>query len=216
MSFAEELRNEVAIALRKLDEVPVVEPGVEPKAGVIDLLKIALKNEIEASEIAAFWMHSTPELDAKLGLARQCGDEAEHYKLIEKRLQDLGFQLSGFSPLAGGYSPLFQWLKTLDTTVERMAAGPFAREAIAVKRNNQFLAFLEAVGDTASATIYRDQVNPDEEWHHNFGVAMLHKYATMPELQERARRAAHRTLEMADELREAAVARTGVCAIPGC
>lgn len=216
MSFAEELRNEVAIALRKLDELPVVEPGVEPKVGVTDLLKIALKNEIEASEIAAYWMHSTPELDAKLGLARQCGDEAKHYKLIEKRLQDLGFQLSGFSPLAGGYSPLFQWLKTLDTTVERMAAGPFAREAIAVKRNNQFLAFLEAVGDTASAAIYRDQVNPDEEWHHNFGVAMLHKYATTPELQERARRAAHRTLEMADELREAAIARTGACAIPGC
>ncbi len=216
MSFTEELKQEVWDALRKLDEVPVVEPGTDAKAGIVDLLKIALKNEIEASEIAAFWMPTTPELDAKLGLARQCGDEAKHYKLIEKRLQDLGFEFRGYSPLAGGYSPLYQWLRTLESTVERMAAGPFAREAIAVKRNAQFLAYLEATGDKPSAAIYREHIQPDEEWHHNLGLAMIHKYATTPELQQKARRAALRTLGLADELREAAIARTGTCAIPGC
>lgn len=59
-------------------------------------------------------------------------------------------------------------------------------------------------------------MQPDEEWHHNFGLAMLHKYATTLELQEKARQAALRTLELADGLREAAIARTGTCAIPGC
>ena len=216
MPFADDLQKEVFEALHKLDEVPVIEPGSQLQAGTIELLKMALKNEIEASEIAALWMHSTPEVDAKLGLARQCGDEAKHYKLLEKRLQDLGFAVAGFSPIAAGYSPLFEWLKTLETTVERMAAGPFAREAIAVKRNRQFEQFLEAAGDKATAAVYREQVNPDEEWHHHFGVAMLHKYATTPELQAQARSAALHTLEMADELREAAIARTGACAIPGC
>jgi hypothetical protein len=216
MSFIDKLNDEVSQALAKLDEIPLLEEGVEPQARVINLLKIALKNEIEASEIAAFWMPTTPELDAKLGLARQCGDEAKHYRLIEKRLSELGFETGGFSPLTAGYSPMFEWLKTLGTTVERMAAGPFTREAIAVKRNAQFLKLLEASGDTASAAIYREQIQPDEEWHHNFGRSVLIKYAITPELQEKARRAALHTLKIADELREAAIKIMGTCAIPGC
>ena len=216
MSFIDELNNEVSQALAKLEEIPLLEEGVEPQARVINLLKIALKNEVEASEIAAFWMHTTPELDAKLGLARQCGDEAKHYRLIEKRLSELGFEIGGFSPLTAGYSPMFEWLKTLETTVERMAAGPFAREAIAVKRNTQFLKLLEASGDAASAAIYRDHIQPDEEWHHNFGRSILIKYAITPELQEKARRATLHTLKIADELREVAIKIMGTPAIPGC
>src|SRR5207253_8037725 len=115
-----------------------------------------------------------------------------------------------------GYSPMFQWLKTLETTVERMAAGPFTREAIAVKRNAQFVKLLEASGDSDSAAFYREQVQPDEEWHHNFGRRILIKYATTPELQDKARRAALHTLKIADELREAAIKNMGTCAIPGC
>jgi hypothetical protein len=216
MLFIDQLKNDVAQELRKLDELPVINPGTEFKVGVIDLLKMALKNEIEASELAALWLPTTSEIEAKLGLARQCGDEAKHYRLIEKRLLELGAQLDNFSPLAAGYSPLFQWLSTLPTTIERIAAGPFAREAIAIKRNAQFIALLTAMGDNESAALYQDQIQPDEEWHHNFGVVMLQKYAVTPEQQEQARNAALRTLALADELREAAMAKTGACAIPGC
>ncbi len=214
--FVDNLKAEVDQALKKLDEIPVVEPGTDHKAGVIELLKMALKNEIEASQIAALWMPTTPELDCKLGLARQCGDEAKHYRLLEKRLNELGFSTSKFSPVASGYSPLYEYLTTLETTAERMAAGPFAREAIAVKRNEQFAAYLKGAGDNASAAIYYETVNPDEEWHHRLGYDMLKKYAATPESQEKARRAALKTLELADELRDAAIARTGKTAIPGC
>jgi uncharacterized ferritin-like protein (DUF455 family) len=216
MNYIEELSNEVGNMLKKLDEMPLVESGDDPKAKAVNLLKAALKNEMEASEIAAYWMHTAPETDIKLGLARQCGDEAKHYRLIEKRLVELGADLAGFSPLAAGYSPLFQWLKTLDGTVERIAAGPFAREAIAIKRNAQFIALLEAIGDAKSAAIYRDQIQPDEEWHHNFGFEMLKKYAVTPELQDAAQTAAMHTMKTADEMREAAIAKFGTCAIPGC
>ncbi len=66
-----------------------------PALGVAQLLKLALRNELEASELAAFWMVSTPELDARLALARQCGDEAKHYRWIEERLGALGVDLVG-------------------------------------------------------------------------------------------------------------------------
>lgn len=216
MNFVAELHAEIAQALSKLDEIPVLPADMDARAATIDLLKIALKNEIEASEIAAQWLCATPEIDAKLGLARQCGDEAKHYRLIAARLNALGFDTSGFSPLAAGYSPLFNWLKTLASTVERMAAGPFVREAIAIKRNTQFIAALDQLGDRESAALYRDQIQPDEQWHHDFGRAMLEKYATTPELRTRARDAALRTLALADELRQAAIIKTGHCAIPGC
>ncbi len=216
MGFIEGLYQEVAQALRKLEEIPVLETGISPKVGVVELLKMALKNEMEASQLAALWMTSTSEIDIKLGLARQCGDEAKHYRLIEKRLIELGENLDGFSPLAMGYSPLYQWLITLESSIERVAAGPFAREAIAIKRNAQLIAVLEAMGDQLSADLYRNQIQPDEDWHHNFGLSMLRKYAVTSELQEKASLATIRTIELADELRSAAMAKSGACVIPGC
>src|SRR4051812_35874774 len=55
------------------------------------LLTLALKNELEATECAAAWLASTParepgSVDVKLAFARQAGDEAKHYRLIQKRL----------------------------------------------------------------------------------------------------------------------------------
>src|SRR3954452_21144244 len=95
------------------------EPG--PGLTVSTLLKLALKNEIEASEIAALWMHSAPELDVKLALARQAGDEAKHYRLVEERLAALDVPVGSVDPLAEGYTPLFQYLAGLDSTIERVA-----------------------------------------------------------------------------------------------
>ncbi|MGH7949858.1 MAG: hypothetical protein ACREQF_11570 [Candidatus Binataceae bacterium] len=82
-------------------ETLVAESGADlsPKK----LLRIALKNEIEASEIAALWMPLAADAQLKLALARQSGDEAKHYRLIEGRLQELGDGLEGFDPLGGGY-----------------------------------------------------------------------------------------------------------------
>src|SRR5262249_60592933 len=70
-----------------------------------NLLKIALKNELEATELAARWLVSTDDVEIKLALARQAGDEAKHYRLIATHLQELGVDLSNFAPLAQGYGP---------------------------------------------------------------------------------------------------------------
>ena len=72
------------------------------------------------------------------------------------------------------------------------------------------------MGDQLSADLYRNQIQPDEDWHHNFGLSMLRKYAVTSELQEKASLATMRTLELADELRSAAMAKSGACVIPGC
>jgi len=180
------------------------------------LLRLALRNELEASELAAAWMTDTPELDAKLALARQCGDEAKHYRWIEDRLHALGDSLEGFDPAAPEPSPLLGYLRGLRGTVERAAAGQFTREAIAVVRNDVFADFCEESGDLETATLYRERIQPDETHHHELGRRLLLRYATTPEAQAAARAAAARTLEGAEEIQELARLRAGVSRAPGC
>ena len=62
-------------------------------------------------------------------------------------MRELGDNLAGFNPLAAGYSPMFQYLKGLATDVERVAAGQFTREAIAMVKNRQFIELCERAGD---------------------------------------------------------------------
>src|SRR5829696_1394253 len=151
-AFVVELDRTNREALERLGAAATAgEPA--PGLNVAALLKLALKNEIEASEIAASWMGSSPELDVKLALARQAGDEAKHYRLIEERLAALGVPAGSVDPLAEGYTPLFGYLAGLESTVERVAAGQFTREAIACIRNQAFVDYCESQGDAETARL---------------------------------------------------------------
>jgi 1,2-phenylacetyl-CoA epoxidase catalytic subunit len=215
-AFVRELDRRLQELLRRLEPEATLKPEVEGDLNVVNLLKVALKNEIEATESAARWLATTPELDVKLALARQVGDEAKHYRLIAERLRELGFDASAFDPLARGYGPLFLYLDGLGTTVERVAAGQFTREAIAMVKNRQFIEFCEAAGDAGTARLYREVIEPDERHHHELGRRLLLRYATTPAAQEAARRAATRTIELAEELQGAALRTAGIHHAPGC
>src|SRR3989304_9868267 len=101
-AFVRELDARNQELVRGLVPEAALKPEVEGDLTVANLLKVALKNEIEASESAARWMVTTPELDVKLALARQVGDEAKHYRLIADRPRELGFGARGVDPLGGG------------------------------------------------------------------------------------------------------------------
>jgi uncharacterized ferritin-like protein (DUF455 family) len=202
--------------LRQLAPDDTLRPEVEGDLTVLNLLKVALKNEIEATEIAARWLCTTEDVAVKLAFARQVGDEAKHYRMIADRLQALGFDAAGFDPLAKGYGPLFTYLTTLESTVERVAAGQFTREAIAVVKNRQFIEFCEHAGDRETATMYRDVIEPDERYHHELGRSLLLRLAVTPEAQAVASVAARRTLALAEELQRAALTTAGIHHAPGC
>jgi rubrerythrin len=180
------------------------------------LLRVALKNELEASEVAAVWMGTTSELDVKLAFARQVGDEAKHYRLISERLQALGLDTSRIDPREGGYSSLFEYLRQLQSTVARIAAGQFTREGIALVRNQCFIEYAESLGDKDTAALYRDLIQEDERHHHKLGRQLLACYATTHDEQQVARQAARRTLELAEEIQEMARIKAGISRAPGC
>jgi hypothetical protein len=216
IAFVKELGVLNEQVLQGLDNLELVQSESDNRLEMVHLLKIALKNELEASELAALWMTLTPEVDVKLGFARQAGDEAKHYCLIEKRLREMGVDLSDFNPLAAGYSKMFEYLKSLPDTVSRLASGQFTREGIALKRNEQFIRFCEMQGDQETAKLYREIIQPDEQYHHLLGKSMLEKYAIDPDRQERSRVASLHTLQIAEELRGIAEKKLGVRQIPGC
>jgi bacterioferritin (cytochrome b1) len=211
--FVAGLVEEMKRLFDQLGEHETLEAESSGRVEVITLLKLALASELEASELAGSWMASIPEIDATGVLAAQCGDEMRHYELISRRLAELGEDLSGFDPLAEGHSPLYQYMRGLRTTVERMAAGPFASEAIAEVRNRQFIAFCESVGDRGTARLYREVIQPEEVHHHHLGRKILERYATTPELQELVAHATRNTLAIADELRTLSEKTTGLFAL---
>lgn len=212
--FVASLVEEMDRLFARLGETDTLEAESDGEVDVVTLLRLALKSELEASELAGFWMPTTPEVDGKMVLALQCGDEMKHYGLISRRLAELGEDLSAFDPLADGHSPLYQYMRGLRTTVERIAAGPFANEAIAQIRNTQFVNFCRSVGDEGTARLYEEVIQPEEAHHHLLGREYLENHLTTPELQELAAEAVRNTLAIADELRNLTAKTTGLLSIP--
>jgi hypothetical protein len=212
--FVASLVAEMDRVFAELGENDTLTTETSGSVDVVTLLRLALKSEMEASELAAIWLPSTPELDARLCLALQCGDEMKHYAAIRDRLLELGCDVGALDHPGEGRSPLYHYLRGLSTTVERIAAGPFASEAIAQVRNAQFVRHCRAVGDVRTAELYEGLIQPEEAHHHHLGRQVLETYATTPELQELAMAATRNTLAIADELSNLAARSTGTHHIP--
>src|SRR3989442_8076669 len=215
LSELEELKNERLRAMTTAGAASLGSGGAGSgeAGGQVRLLQIALANEISVSELAAAWMPSTPEVDIKIALARQAGDEARHFQLVEDRLRSLGFDVASFTP--PGPNPLFDYLKSLSTSVERVAAGLFTLESIAYNVNENFMRLCEERGDRETVRIYRDFIQPDEVAHQRLGTALLRAHATTPELRAKARQAGLKTMEIASSQRAAAAARICTACFPG-
>ncbi len=212
--FVQELQKQTQPLFAKLAPREASALDVQTSPDVIQLLRIALANEISVSELAAAWMPLTPEWDVKIALAQQAGDEAKHFKLIESRLIQLGIDLETFKMPAG--NPLFDYLRGLASTVERIAAGQLTLEAIAYDVNERFMKYAEAAGDEKTLQLYRNLIQPEELFHQQLGKQLLEKYAITPEAQRQAREAAIKTLEMAAESRSLVAAKIGTACFPGC
>ena len=215
-AFVDEMQQYVADRLASLDLLKDEEPGAADRQEVIRRLKVALKNELEAAELAAVWIPSTPEIDVKLALARQAGDEARHYHLIETHLEAMGVSLAGFEPAAEGYGPMYNLLRGFDSTVERLAGAHFTREALALKKNDQFIEFCERAGAQETADLYRKHIQPDEGWHVDIGHRFLQRYASSEEDQGKARRAVEAVLDLAVKVQRKQFQELKLSHAPGC
>jgi uncharacterized ferritin-like protein (DUF455 family) len=188
--------------------------SIDGAADASTLLQVALANEINVSELAAWWMPTTRELDVKLAFARQAGDEAGHFMLVSERLAALDFDATSFTPAAA--TPMFEFLRGLETTVERVAAGLYTLESIAYGVNETFMALCAQRGDLETVRIYREYIQPDERAHQELGQRLLAKYAADPETQRKARDTVGTLLDIATAARKQAANKLGTACFPGC
>ena len=129
---------------------------------------LALKNELEATECAAGGFGTTREIDVKLALARQAGDEAKHYRLIEKRLAELGVDASAYESRAAVAAPAVPGVARDDGRARRRRAVHARGARRRAKRGVRAL-LRGPRATTPTAALYRDVIQPDERHHHELG-----------------------------------------------
>ncbi len=219
--FVNELKAHVDAHLAGLSETETLTFETRGSLEIPVLLRAALRNEMEATLVAANWLasvadHTPHTTSMRLALARQVGDESRHYTLVAARLRQLDVDVGEDDVLKEpARSPLTAWLLGLVDPVERMAAGPFAREALACVKNQQFIRLCRARGDVHTAALYERTILPDELHHHALGDRFLRRHCTTEAAQAAARAAVEKTLTLADEMAHRARERGAVRA-PGC
>ncbi len=176
---------------------------------VPDMLRLESKLVIEAIESAAIWIVDTESLEMKILLAVQCGAHARHYLGLQDRLSILGLAPGSYDPRHGGYSKLFAFLRSLQTSEERAAAGLLTLGGASVARLGALAAFCEEKGDADTRDFLRGELIPDEQHRVDEGRDKLVLLATAEDSQARARRAIYKTVELLGELHEpGAIRRT--------
>ena len=138
----------------------------------------------------------------KLSLAEQCGDSARQCRRLSERLVALG--VAGYDPRDGGYSKLFAFLRSLQTT-----GGALVRR-IRDRQGAVDGAPGRAAPPSASSKGDDESAQPAGCRHPvarsaattSMGKQMLIAAVATEESQARARRAAYRTLELAGETAE--------------
>jgi hypothetical protein len=174
---------------------------------VADALKLELRGVVEAVEVAALWLPDSEQLTMKVALASRCGDCARHFQLVADRLAALGVAPDSFDPRHGGYSKLFAFFRSLQTTEERTAAGFVTLGALTLTRFEAVASFCQDKGDPETAALYRGPLSEDERRHVDAGRHLLISVAETEESQARARRSTYRTVEVVGEVQDPALLR---------
>lgn len=168
------------------------------KLEVIDFLRLAMKDSIEAAEVAALWFVDCDDLGMKIGFAEQCGDAARHLHWLGDRIAALGAE--PFDPRKGGYSRFFGFLRSLQTPEERASAGEVTLRTFNLGRLAIFAELCRERGDTETAELFDARIADDERRVFETGWQALIANAPNEECQARARRAAYRIVELSADV----------------
>jgi bacterioferritin (cytochrome b1) len=169
---------------------------------VSDLLRLEAKFAIESIESCAIWIADCESLELKIALSAQCGVHARHFERLQERLSNLGLAPGSYDPRQGGYSKLFAFLRSLQTSEERVAAGLLTLGGAAVARLAALIAVCQDKGDAESAELLQAGLLPDEQHRVDEGRDRLTLLTGGEDSQARARRAIYKTVELLGELYE--------------
>lgn len=158
---------------------------------VIEWLSFQTYYEYQAIMFISQWLQTTPETDALVLLCQQIEDEANHFNWLNQHLEQMGAQLSEWTPLP----EIVDWVETfygsLPDTISRLAAHNLAGESGACRSFDSIVPFLP---EDLQKTMRR--IIPDEHFHLKLGRRILSKYCITDEQKAQARRYALEVAEL--------------------
>lgn len=149
------------------------------------VMKSRLYNELRATDLFGSWLATTPELEVKAMMATSAHEEMTHAELLAERIRGLGHEPFDYRPLPA-QTAMFNALAGLTDTCQRLAGFSLAGETVATHLTLMSLA-APSVPDWIKEPYRR--ITEDEERHGSAPQALLERYATTDESQDRARRA---------------------------
>ncbi len=149
------------------------------------VMKSRLYNELRATDLFGSWLATTPEFEVKAMMATSAHEEMTHADLLAERIRGLGHEPFDYRPLPA-QTAMFNALGGLTDTCQRLAGFSLAGETVATHLTLMSLA-APSVPDWIKAPYKR--ITEDEERHGSAPQALLERYATTDESQDRARRA---------------------------
>jgi hypothetical protein len=205
-SYVSELESKHLDSFRRVVAAYTVTLAQE-NFSVADVLKLEMRGVVEAIEVAALWLPDSDDLSMKIALATRAGDCARHFQLLGERLEAIGVSPTSFDARHGGYSKLFAFFRSLQTTEERAAAGFLTLGGLNLTRFEALAQWSHEHGDADTAALYRTRLIEDEQRHLDAGRGLLVGVAESEESQARARRATYRTVEVVSELQDPGLLR---------
>ena len=157
----------------------------------IHALQVRWFNELRGIDIIGRFIGRVPDLTLKVLVGRQVGDEAKHAKVCRRRIEDLGGNVHDYRPTAEQLE-FGDYLDTLVYPEEFFAAQQFTVETQSLKRNERALECF----DDVTATMFREDINPDERFHVALGHLGLKTFARTATAQQRAKNAARRVRDI--------------------
>ncbi|MES2997778.1 MAG: hypothetical protein V4700_00425 [Pseudomonadota bacterium] len=146
-------------------------------------LKTRFWNELLGAEAIARFMLKLDNVNLKILVGRQVGDEAKHSHYVKKRIEALGGNIG--EPL----KEQLDYIETLDSfdyPEQFFAAQQFTVETQSIKRNKQ----AEDTLDKETVEMFKKHVNNDEVFHSRLGYLGLTYYCTNELSQTKAKEAA--------------------------
>jgi uncharacterized ferritin-like protein (DUF455 family) len=152
------------------------DPHAAPAVRVAQLrarMRQGVYNELRSVELIAAWLPYVPEREVRDLLPGQLDDEHRHYRLLRRRMLDLGEDPDGFRPLPE-WEALFDWLIACRTrpTWEKLAMFQFAGETQSCEGFETLIALARDV-DPVTAELYATAILPDEYKHATIGRRAL-------------------------------------------
>ena len=160
-------------------------------AELFEWLKFQAWYEQQAAYFIGSWLKDTPEDEAFIGLCQQVADEGKHYKLLTSHLRSHGQSLNDWYPEPEWVEWVVEFYANGEDTLERIAAHNITGELGALQA---FETLMPRIPESTQRIL--NKILPDEKFHVQLGRAVVERYATTPEKQNRVRKRVIRAFEL--------------------